>query len=236
MLAFAHLSLLARSMPGIPIMKKHFDKLVIPLFLATALQLHGQGYVYDQESATTPLNINYDTFDISRLMLMQAFVPTLSSIDFVQLEISDYPDSSTSGEKICVGIYSGSPSEPTLLGTSELVSLPANFHNDGIAYSGVVTFYFATAVTLDPGQTYYITVAEITGDDLWSVAVTENTYPNGKLYAGGAPITPSTDLWFREGETVPEPSGLALWVVGGVLMASFFWASPPSATATANTM
>jgi hypothetical protein len=202
-------------------MQNTSQKLTAIILLATALQLHGQGYVYvyDQQSATTPETINYDSFVINRLMLMQAFVPTLSSIDFVQLEISDYPDSNTSGAKIGVEVCSGSPTDLTLLGTSELVFLPANFHNDGIDYSGVATFYFATAITLNPGETYYIVPAEITGDDVWSVAVTGNTYSNGQLYGGGAPFVPTTDLWFREGiETVPEPSDLALWAMGGVLM------------------
>jgi hypothetical protein len=218
-------------------MGKYLDKLVVSLFLATALQLHGQGYVYDQQSDSTPENINYDSFVINRLMLMQAFVPTLSSIDFVQLEISDYPDSSTSGATLSVALYSGSPQYPTSIGGTERVDLPANFHNDGIAYSGVATFYFETPITLTPGQTYYIDPVEITGDHVWSVAVTENTYPNGKLYAGGAPITPTTDLWFREGiETVPEPSDLALWAMGGVLMVRFFKEMPPLAKPTANTI
>jgi hypothetical protein len=221
------------------IMQNISQKLTAIILLATALQLHGQGYAYtyDQQSATTPETINYDSFVINRLMLMQAFVPALSSIDFVQLEISDYPDSSTSGAKIGVNLWSGSPQDPTFIGGTELVSLPANFHNDGIAYSGVATFYFATPITLTPGETYYLSPTEITGDDIWSVAVTENTYPNGKLYAGGAPITPTTDLWFREGiETVPEPSDLALWAMGGVLMVCSFLEMHPSSTPTANTI
>ena len=215
-------------------MGKYLDKLVVSLFLATALQLHGQGYVYtyDQQSATTPETINYDNFVISRLMLYESFVPTLSSIDFVQLELTDYPDSNTSGAKICVGIYSGSPTDPTLLGTSELVSLPANFHNDGIDYSGVATFDFATPITLTPGETYYLVPVEITGDDVWSVAVTDNTYSSGGLYG-----FQGTDLWFREGiETVPEPADLALLAIGGVLMVCSFLEMHPSSTPTANTI
>jgi hypothetical protein len=220
-------------------MPNNSQKLTAIIFLATALQLHGQGYVYtyDQQSATTPETVNYDSFVINRLMLMQAFVPTLSSIDFVQLELTDYPDTSTSGATLSVALYSGSPQDPTLIGGTERVVLPTNFNNDGIAHSGVATFYFETPITLTPGETYYLSPVEITGDDIWSVAVTENTYPNGKLYAGGAPITPTTDLWFREGiETVPEPSDLSLWAIGGLLMARFFWEMPPSTKPTSNTI
>jgi len=196
-------------------MKNTLDKLLIPLLLATALRLHGQGtLVYDQESASAPLTINYDSFVISRMMLYESFVPTLSSIDFVQLEISDYPDSSTSGASLSVALWSGSPQHPTFIGGTERVALPANFHNDGIQDSGVVTFNFATSISLTPGETYYLTPVEITGDNVWSVAVTDDTYPNGGLYGFDG-----TDLWFREGETVPEPSDLALWTSGGLLIA-----------------
>jgi hypothetical protein len=194
-------------------------KFAVSLLLATALQLHGQSYIYDQESATTPETVDYDNLYISSQMLMQSFVPTLSSIDFVQLEITDYPDSSTSGAKLAVGIYSGSPSDSTLLASSELVSLPANFNNDGIGTSGIATFYFATAISITPEEIYYIEPVKITGDDLWSAAVTGNTYALGQLYDDANSLTPRTDLWFREGETVPEPSELALWTIGGLLIA-----------------
>jgi hypothetical protein len=206
-------------MPSIPIMKNKLDKLVVGLCLATTLQLHGQGFVYDQQSATTPERNDYDNLIISRQLLLQAFVPTLSSIGFVQLELTDYPDTSSSGARICVGVYSGSPNAPTLLGTTELVYLPPNFNNDGIAYSGLADFYFATPIALTPEQTYYFAPVELTGDDIWSVAVTDDTYRYGQLYGGGTPFTPTTDLWFREGVTVPEPSASALLAIGGLLLA-----------------
>jgi hypothetical protein len=201
-------------------MKNNLDKLAVALCLATALRLHGQGVVYDQQSDSTPETANYDSLIISRQLLMQAFVPTLSSIGFVQLELTDYPDTSTSGATISVAIYSGSPQDPTLIGGTERVQLPTNFHNDGIAYSGIADFYYATPIALTPGQTYYISPVEITGDNVWSVAVTDNTYQYGQLYGGGTPFTPTTDLWFREGiVATPEPSDLALLAMGGLLVA-----------------
>jgi hypothetical protein len=79
---------------------------------------------------------------------------------------------------------------------------------------------------LTPGQTYYIEPVEVTGDNVWSVAVTGNTYPNGQLYGriggGEYPFTPTTDLWFREGIATPEPSDLALLAMGGLLVAGIF--------------
>jgi hypothetical protein len=104
------------------------------------------------------------------------------------------------------------------LGTTALVYFPPNFTDDGLAYSGVANFYFATPIALVPGETYYIIPAEITGDDVWSVAVTGNTYPNGGLYGFDG-----NNLWFREGiVATPEPSALALLAMGGLLMAGIF--------------
>jgi len=204
-------------------MKDTLGKLAVALCLATALQLHGQGFVYDQQSATTPLTINYDNFALYIQPLYEEFVPTLSSIGLVQLELTDYPDTSTTGARMCVGLYSGSPGNFTLMGTTTIVYLPANFHNDGIVNSGVTNFYFATPIALTPGQTYFLEPVEITGDDVWSAAVMDHTYPYGQLYGGAYPFTPSVDLWFREGiVTVPEPSDLALLAMGSVLFAGIF--------------
>jgi hypothetical protein len=199
--------------------------------LATALQTRAQGtLVFDQQSATTPERINYDSFDLYK-QLWEAFVPTLSTIGFVQLEISDYLDTNTSGAAISVALYSGSPQYPTFLGGTERVYLPPNFNNDQTGNSGVTNFNFATSIALTPGQTYYLVPLEITGDHVWSVAVTDNTYPNGGLYGFDG-----TDLWFREGIVIPEPSVLALWALGGLLIVRFGEAMPHSFKTTITTI
>jgi hypothetical protein len=201
------------------------QQLAVTIFLATSLYTRGQGFVYDQQSATTPERINYDTFDLYVQTLYQPFVPTFSSIGFVQLELSDYPDTSTSGAMISVALYGGSPQDPTLIGGTERLYLPPNFNNEGIGYSGVADFEFATAIALIPGQTYYLVPVEITGDHEWSAAVTDNTYPYSLYGFNG------TDLWFREGiVTVPEPSDLTLLAMGGLLIAGSFWIQGKSTT------
>ena len=195
-------------------MRKIFLKLAAAIFLVTALQARAQGtLVFDQQSATTPEKANYDSFALYIQPLYDSFVPTLSSIGFVQLELTDDPDSNTSGARICVGFFSGSPGEFTLIGTTTGVYLPPNFNNDQIGHSGVTNFFFATPIALTPGQTYYLSPIELTGDDVWSVAVTVNTYADGGLYGFDG-----TDLWFREGIVVPEPSVLVLWALGGLLI------------------
>jgi hypothetical protein len=204
-------------------MKNTLCKLAVALCLATALRLHGQGVVYDQQSDTTPEKINYDTFDLYKMTLYESFVPTFSSIGVVQLEISDYLDSNTSGATMSVALFSGSPENPTFLGGTERVYLPPDFNNDQLTFSGVTNFYFSTPVALTPGQTYYLSPVELTGDNVWSVAVLNHTYPYGQLYGGGYPFTPPVDLWFREGiVATPEPSDLALLAMGGLLVAGIF--------------
>jgi hypothetical protein len=213
-------------------MRKIFLKLAAAIFLATALQARAQGtLVFDQQSATTPEKANYDSFALYIQPLYDSFVPTLSSIGFVQLELTDDPDSNTSGAAISVALYSGSPQYPTFLGGTERVYLPPNFNNDQIGNSGVTNFYFATSIALTPGQTYYLVPLEITGDHVWSVAVTDNTYPNGGLYGFDG-----TDLWFREGIVIPEPSVLALWALGGLLIVRFGEAMPHSFKTTITTI
>ena len=213
-------------------MRKIFLKLAAAIFLATALQARAQGtLVFDQQSATTPEKANYDSFALYIQPLYDSFVPTLSSIGFVQLELTDDPDSNTSGAAISVALYSGSPQYPTFLGGTERVYLPPNFNNDQIGNSGVTNFYFATSIALTPGQTYYLVPLEITGDHVWSVAVTDNTYPNGGLYGFDG-----TDLWFREGIVTPEPSVLALWALGGLLIVRFGEAMPHSFKTTITTI
>ena len=59
----------------------------------------------------------------------------------------------------------------------------------------------------------------IASGDLWGITA-YNTYG----YAGGTIISKgsansSSDLWFREGIVVPEPTVLTLLVIGGTLMA-----------------
>ena len=204
-------------------MKITLSKLAVALCLTTASQLHGQGFVYDQQSATAPETANYDNFALYIQPLYESFVPTLSSIGIVQLELWDYLDANTSGARMCVDLYSGSPGHFTLLGATAVISFPPDFTNDGLAFSGVATFDFTTPIVLSQDQTYYIEPVLIAGDQDWSVAVMQHIYPYGQLYGqvgyGAYPFTPPVDLWFREGIVVPEPSDLALLAMGGLLMA-----------------
>ena len=99
--------------------------------------------------------------------------------------------------------------------------MPNGFVNDGLGFAGIGTFYFSTLVGLTAGQTYYLQPVVLSGDNPWAIALVGDTYSNGQLYGGAggftAPFQPATDLYFTEGIVVPEPSALALVVIGSLL-------------------
>ena len=186
------------------------------MFIAVSLQTHAQGFVYDQQSATGPVpvvgNENADGLYIQTAPLTQSFVPTLSAIAFVQLELADVPDNGNNGATVYVDLWSGSPNinSATLLGSTTPVYMPNGFVNDGLLVVGVTNFYFSTSIALTAGQTYYFQPVVLSGDNPWAIITIGDTYPNGQLYANGLPGQPTEDLMFREGIVVPEPSTLAL--------------------------
>ncbi len=110
---------------------------------------------------------------------------------------------------MAVLLHSGSITGPTI-GTSESVFLPYNFN-------GFVDFLFDAPPSVASGTQYYFQPVVQSGTD----AVVAN-YSDGYNYATrealfqGAPGVAS-DLWFREGIIVPEPSaGLAGSRGGGI--------------------
>jgi len=200
------------------------------LLVAGSLQTHAQGtLVYDQESATGPTSP--DGIDFLNIQdyesLTQSFVPELSAIGFVQLEFTDVPNNGNNGATVYVNLYEGSPTPrlATLIASTVSVYMPNGF---GETTAGVSTFDFLSAVTLNPGDTYYIEPVVQSGDNPWDVMVLGNTgsftdaYPAGELYVNGSPVTGNVDFWFREGiVAVPEPTTLALIGFSGLLAFAF---------------
>jgi len=209
---------------GTAIMKTTIRNLTAAIFVATSLQAHAQSTLdYDQQSATGPVavigNGNADGLHIQTTPLTQSFVPTLSDISFVQLEFADFAGNGNSGATVYVDLWSGSPhvNSATLLGTSASVYMPNGFNNSGLVVAGITNFYFSTAITLTPGQTYYLQPVVASGDNPWDIITIGNTYANGQLYDNGSYLQPLTDLWFREGVVVPEPTSAALLGIGIIL-------------------
>ena len=196
--------------------------LIITLF---SFQTHAQG-VIDQESATTPLNSQTPGVDFLNIQedapLVQSFIPSYSSIDFVSFEFADIPNNGTAGATVEVNLYEGSPNPQiaTLLGTTAAVYMPNGFGLE-ISPVGLTNFTFSTPITLTAGQTYYLEPVVVSGDNPWDIMGIQSTYANGQLFEDGYGF--DSDLWFQEGiNAVPEPTTLALIVLGGFLMFLLF--------------
>jgi len=203
-------------------MKTIIQNLLAAMLITASLQTHAQGLVYDQQSATSPATAatGFDAFYIQTEPLTQSFIPALSAIEFVQFQFTDVPNNGTNGATVYVNLWTGSPNinSATLLGSTATVYMPNGF---GASSVGVTTFDFSTFITLTLGQTYYLQPVVLSGDNPWGIVVLTNTYPNGQLYGNGSYFQPGADLWFREGVvSVPEPSALALVVIGSLLVTS----------------
>lgn len=133
--------------------------------------------------------------------LGQEFVPALFSVNSVELMTWDFSELGP-GADLQVGIRE-STIDGTLLGTSELVSLPAGF-------SGLTHFDFASPVPLVRHRVYVIEVVVVSGD-YWGVSTREaGTYPQGNMIENGR-NNADHDLWFREGTDVLVGTRSSSW-------------------------
>jgi hypothetical protein len=152
------------------------------------------------------------------LPLGQEFTPTLTSLNFVDLDIGDASFPPGSGANFQVDIRAGSVTG-TLLG-SATASDAAGTNFAGTL--GILTrFTFASPVALTPGQVYVIDafqIAPLLSSNanflLYGGPLSASTYPGGRAIVAGSPVA-AFDFAFREGQTaVPEPSSLALAAIG----------------------
>jgi hypothetical protein len=150
----------------------------------------------------------------------QQFVPTASSLNFVELHTQDFAAGNNFSAALSVLIRDGTINGP-VVGASRVVVPPAGF------FEGVTHFDFDKPVTLQPSPEH-IYVIQVLADPVhtWGVGRTDegvglDTYPAGKPIIFGAPEDPGTaDLWFREGRTVPEPSSVVLLGLGALALAA----------------
>ena len=193
---------------------KMFVALVAISLLASLA--HAQGvFLYDQQSATDE-NFAYNgAFIEAAQPIGQSFTPTLTSVGFVQLRLSDTSFGNGLGVTAYVNLWSESLGDGMLLGSTEPLIMP-----DGFSSLLIATFLFSTPVAVTPGTTYYFQpivvqdggeVDGIVWGDLYN-------YSGGTAYLEGAPSTAASfDLWFREGVVVPEPASVWLALVGAGL-------------------
>jgi len=174
------------------------------LFMTT-LFAHGQGtFVYDQQSSTFE-GVAGNTIIQQSQPFAQSFIPTLSSVDFIRLKLSNNNPGSGVGVTMYVNLSSNS-----IPGTPFAVTQPVTLPN---AFAGTVNFFFSTSVSLTSAVTYFFQPVVSSGD-LWNIDVEEFNYPNGTIYFNGLPLGGMSDVWFREGIVVPEPSSVLLGLIG----------------------
>ena len=200
-------------------MKTYLLTLQTALMLS-ALAARGQGtMIYDQQSATNQGVAGGDAgFPIQEQQPMgQSFTPALSSVGFVQLKFTDGNPGNGLGATVYVNLLANSISG-TVLGSTAPVFMP-----DGV-FEVATSFLFSSAVPVVPGTTYYLQPVVASGDAPWDAVGGNYDYSGGTLYISGTPNSSGYDLWFREGDIVPEPpSGLLVLLgVAGI------WAARPA--------
>ncbi len=181
--------------------------------LLAALCAPGQGtFLYDQQSSSNEGNYGYGTGPTYQSLVPstgQSFTPNFSAIDFIRLDLSDGNITDGLGSTWFLNLRSDSITGP-ILGTTAPVGLPDTF-------IGTANFFFPSTVPLTPGTTYYFDVNSTDGGG-WHMIFGQFSYPGGIAWARGQPNAQG-DYWFREGIIVPEPSSVALLLLGGAALA-----------------
>jgi hypothetical protein len=139
----------------------------------------------------------------------QSFTPSLSSVGFVQLDISDGHPNNGLGATLYVNLRSSSITG-AVLSSSAPVFMP-----ETPSGGGVTNFFFSAPAAVVPGTTYFFEVVVQSGD-LCRLNTVADLYSGGTLLYQGA-AQPLQDSWFREGTIVPEPSTAALLLAAGAL-------------------
>jgi hypothetical protein len=125
-------------------------------------------------------------------------------VGFVRLYVSDRNTDGV-GTTIFVNLLSGSITG-SVMSAAAPVFVPDGFH-------GFTNFFFPANAAVTPGTTYYLRPVVQSGEDYGVGYDSRFVYPGGNAFFQGVGDTFS-DLWFQEG-IVPEPSALALLLVGG---------------------
>jgi hypothetical protein len=182
---------------------------ILAVLLPFAPCARAQGtFQYDQQSVFNDTTLGETASGIMANQPMgQSFTPSLSSVDFIRLQLYEGNSGTGPGTGVYLNLRSGSITGPIVSSTA-----PVFLANGWLA--AYVTFTFPTPVPVTPGVTYYFQPIVQSGD--WSVG----TYNPGYNYPGGTAIgrgipNPASDLLFREGIIVPEPSSASLLLLAG---------------------
>jgi hypothetical protein len=186
-------------------MKIYLFSIQLSLTLAACCCAQGQGFVYDQQSATSDSGGNSVTATIqSNEPIGQSFTPSLSSVGFIRLFLFDAVFPNPAGATVFVNLWSGSI-DGTLIASADPVFIAPGFDS-------YENFFFSTSATVNPGTTYYFQLVVQSGDTT-RTGIVSSGYTNGTAFFGGV-ASMTEDLWFREGVVVPEPSSILLSFLG----------------------
>lgn len=159
----------------------------------------------------------------------QTFIPSLTSIDFVELQMFDASLDSNGGS-VFVRIREDSKTGD-IVGTSPIVHLEDCFQFPAGPGCGMIAtvvapvrFDFFDSVPVTAGQSYLIEILHAGGDSLGVAFSSRNPYTNGAgFFDGSDAYALGVDLTFREGIVVPEPASAALLTAGVAVVAGSQW-------------
>jgi len=187
----------------------------------------GHSYTVDQHNDM--LLTSYGYVIPGGAFVGQSFVPTLSSLDVVELQMNVQRTDTTSSATAFVQIRADNPGG-SILGASSQVTITNPTTNP--ADLQLVHFDFATPLGLTPSNVYLLEVVWVAGGvqaGVFSSGEGVDAYANGTAFfqgvAAGSTNGPvAADLWFREGSSsstttpptpsVPEPATILLFGSG----------------------
>src|SRR6266511_3000987 len=129
--------------------------------------------------------------------LAQSFTPSLSAVGFVQFRslIANAPGGG--GVTVVINLLDGSFNGSIISSTVPVFIVGA---------PRLETFYFAENIPVIPGQLYFFSPVVQSPGSLDIGFKSPSPYLNGDLFINGTPSGAMSDLWFREGVVVPEPT------------------------------
>jgi len=147
----------------------------------------------------------------------EIFVPSLTEVGFVELCFNHFYLNETGSETLSVNLREVIPSNVIgpVIGSTPCLTLQ---HTSPSYDYFLVEFDFPEPVNVTPGRKYEFEVVSQTNKGLFE-GVTIVRGGGGKgLFVLNDVAFGSTDLWYREGVTIPEPCTAALLLAGlGVL-------------------
>jgi hypothetical protein len=195
---------------------------ILTLAFVSLLPLaYGQGtFIYDQQSAIEGVIGESGGFLQSSQPFGQSFTPSLSSINFMRLWLTDVYPGNGLGATVFINLRTISITGRILSSTIP-VSMPDGFGvGSTLDTLGYANFFFPADVPLTPGVAYFFQPVVQSGGDLWVAGGSDRfNYVGGTMFVNGAPRPPGYyDLWFREGIVVPEPSSATLVLLGSGIL------------------